>query len=212
MQPTSGQSEWVERIYVSIWLVEPWSCASPSVTFGTDFPLYGISINSAWRSRARRSDCPVISMKEQTCIGVGIAGYVNTSRQRPSHLLQNQVNFDLKGGLKTGLYWLNSGKPPKTLMQKPTGEKRAVSSYWSSAQICGILSLRCRVFSALLMVTQRMLCLEEALCYLLCCVIRPVSACFPQLLYKPLQSALSHSTVLVSPSSHPASHRLPQSF
>lgn len=49
------------------------------------------------------------------------------------------------------------------------------------------------------MVTQRMLCLGEALCYLLCCVIRPVSACFAQLLYKPLQPALSLSTVLIPP-------------
>lgn len=48
------------------------------------------------------------------------------------------------------------------------------------------------------MVTQRMLCLGEAL-YLLCCVIRPVSACSAQLLYKPLQPALSLSTVLVPP-------------
>lgn len=92
------------------------------VTFGTDFPLCVISVNSAWRGRARRrSGCPVISTAEQTCFSVSIAGCVNTSRQRPSHLLQNQVNFDLGGGLKTGLYWLNTGKTPKT--EKATGEK-----------------------------------------------------------------------------------------
>lgn len=37
------------------------------MTFGTDFPLCGISVNSVWRGRARRrSDCPVISTAEQT--------------------------------------------------------------------------------------------------------------------------------------------------